>query len=114
SGFVQALHSYRSGNLTREELLREIERQLDTGEADSGTLLAALNQEQARERLPGNLHIELVRKLLHRRESPMPPLTSLAAPADAAARTPEDDAATVLVDNSSGAVRLVPAARRRA
>src|ERR1700730_8058469 len=70
SGFVQALDSYRNGTLTRDELLAEIERQLTAGEADSGALLAALNNEQARERLPGNIHIEIVRKLLRRRESP--------------------------------------------
>ena len=68
SGFVQALDSYRNGTLSRDELLAEIERQLAGGEADSGTLLAALNNEQARARLPGNVHIEIVRRLLRRRE----------------------------------------------
>ena len=70
SGFVETLDSYRSGTLSRDELLAEIERQLAAGEADPGALLAALNNEQARERLPGNIHIEIVRKLLRRRDTP--------------------------------------------
>src|SRR3569623_3166901 len=71
SGFVETLDSYRSGTLSRDELLAEIERQLLAGEADPGALLAALNNEQARERLPGNIHIEIVRLLLRRRDSPL-------------------------------------------
>jgi hypothetical protein len=58
SGFIEALNAYRNGTLSRDELLAQIEGQLASGEADSGALLAALNNEQARERLPGNIHID--------------------------------------------------------
>ena len=71
SGFTEALSSYRKGTLSKDALLAEIERLLERAPADSGAMLAALNNEQARERLPGNVHIEIVRKLLRRRESPV-------------------------------------------
>jgi formylglycine-generating enzyme required for sulfatase activity/predicted Ser/Thr protein kinase len=114
SGFVQALDSYRNGTLSRDELLAEIERQLASGEADSSTLLAALNNEQARERLPGNIHIEIVRKLLRRRESPAPELAGLRAPQIVALQLRDDEAATVLVDNSGGRPQMAPLPRRKA
>jgi formylglycine-generating enzyme required for sulfatase activity/predicted Ser/Thr protein kinase len=115
SGFVQALDSYRKGTLSREELLAEIERLLASGEADSGALLAALNNEQARERLPGNIHIEIVRKLLRRRDSPATELAALRAPQIVALQLQDDDAATVLVDNSAGGrPQLAPLPRRKA
>jgi hypothetical protein len=69
SAFLEALNEYRNGTLSREEVLLEIDQQLKSGEADSDTLLATLNDEQARERLPGNIHTEIVRKLLRRRHS---------------------------------------------
>src|ERR1700761_497905 len=99
SGFVETLDSYRSGSLSREALLAEIERQLTAGEADPGALLAALNNEQARERLPGNIHIEIVRKLLRRRDTPLD-LKALRPPKIVALQLHDDDAATVLVDNT--------------
>src|SRR5712675_612704 len=99
SGFVQALDSYRNGTLSRDELLAEIERQLAAGEADAGALLAALNNEQARERLPGNIHIEIVRQLLRRRDSPAE-ASSLRRPKIVALQLQDDDAATVLVDHT--------------
>src|ERR1700730_18302440 len=113
SGFVQALDSYRNGTLTRDELLAEIERQLTAGEADSGTLLAALNNEQARERLPGNIHIEIVRKLLRRRESPVVEHPALRSPKIVALQLHDDEAATVLVDNSGGRAQMAPLPRRK-
>src|SRR5258705_11910131 len=114
SGFVQALDAYRNGTLSRDELLAQIERQLASGEADSGALLAALNNEQARERLPGNIHIEIVRKLLRRRESPVAELAALRAPQIVAMQLHDDEAATVLVDNSGDHPQLAPLPRRRA
>src|SRR6202043_1295505 len=115
SGFVQALDSYRNGTLSRDELLAEIERQLASGEADSGALLAALNNEQARERLPGNIHIEIVRKLLRRRESPAAEPTARRPPQLVALQLEDDDeAATVLVDNSGGGAQMAPLPRRKA
>lgn len=113
SGFVEALDSYRNGALSKDELLAEIERQLAAGDADPGTLLAALNSEQARERLPGNIHVEIIRKLLRRRE-PVPPETSPPRPPQIVAlQLHEDDAATVIVDHSSGgAAQPLPVRRK--
>jgi formylglycine-generating enzyme required for sulfatase activity/predicted Ser/Thr protein kinase len=96
SGFVQALDSYRRGTLSKDELLAEVERQLAAGEDDAGSLLAALNNEQARERLPGNVHIEIVRKLLRRRDTPAD-VQSLRPPKIVALQLQDDDAATVPV-----------------
>jgi formylglycine-generating enzyme required for sulfatase activity len=114
SGFVAALDAYRKGTLSRDELLAQIEQQLASGEADSGALLAALNNEQARERLPGNIHIEIVRKLLRRRESPVAELAAIRPPQIIAMQLHDDEAATVLVDNSGGRPQLAPLPRRRA
>ena len=47
SGFVQALDSYRNGNLSRDELLAEIERQLAAGEADAADLPDGLHPNAA-------------------------------------------------------------------
>src|SRR5882724_13036623 len=112
SGFVETLDSYRTGALSRDELLAEIERQLAAGEADAGTLLAALNNEQARERLPGNIHIEIVRKLLRRRDSPVD-LRALRPPRIVALQLHDDDAATVLVEQSGSRPQPVSAPPRR-
>jgi hypothetical protein len=112
SGFVQALDSYRNGSLSRDELLAEIERQLAAGEADAGALLAALNNEQARERLPGNIHIEIVRQLLRRRDSPVD-LSAPRRPQIVALQLQDDDAATVLVDHSGSRPQPVPPPPRR-
>ncbi len=112
SGFVQALDSYRIGALSRGELLAEIERQLAAGEADAGALLAALNNEQARERLPGNIHIEIVRQLLRRRDSPVD-LTALRRSQIVALQLQDDDAATVLVDHSGSRPQPAPPPPRR-
>jgi formylglycine-generating enzyme required for sulfatase activity/predicted Ser/Thr protein kinase len=115
SGFVEALDSYRKGTLSRDELLARIEGQLASGEADSGALLAALNNEQARERLPGNIHIEIVRMLLRRRESPPAEPAAPRAPRLVALQLhEEDEAATVLVDNSGGRAQMTPLPRRTA
>jgi len=112
SGFVETLDSYRSGTLSRDELLAEIERQLAAGGADPGALLAALNNEQARERLPGNIHIEIVRKLLRRRDTPLD-LKALRAPKIVALQLHDDDAATVLVDNTQSRPQPAPPPPRR-
>src|SRR5438874_12557565 len=104
SGFVEALDAYRRGTLSRDELLAQIEQQLAQGAADSGTLIAALNNEQARERLPGNIHIEIVRQLLRRRDSPLD-LKALRAPKIVALQLQDDDAATVLVDHTGSRAR---------
>ncbi len=114
SGFVEALNAYRNGTLSRDELLARIEQQVASGEADSGALLAALNNEQARERLPGNIHIELVRLLLRRRESPPPEPAPRRGPHIVALQLRDDEAATVLVDNSGGRPQMSPPPRRKA
>jgi formylglycine-generating enzyme required for sulfatase activity len=113
SGFVQALDSYRKGTLSRDELLAEIDRLLANGAADAGSLLAALNNEQARERLPGNIHIEIVRKLLRRREAPAAEPASLRSPQVVALQLHDDEAATVLVDHSCDHPQPVPPLPRR-
>jgi len=112
SGFVETLDSYRSGTLSRDELLAEIERQLLAGEAEPGALLAALNNEQARERLPGNIHIEIVRQLLRRRDAPLD-MKALRAPKIVALQLHDDDAATVLVDNTGSRPQPASPAPRR-
>jgi len=112
SGFVETLDSYRSGTLSKEELLAEIERQLAAGKADAGALLAALNNEQARERLPGNIHIEIVRTLLRRRDTPVD-VIALRPPKIVALQLQDDDAATVLVDQSGSRPTPVPPPPRR-
>jgi formylglycine-generating enzyme required for sulfatase activity/predicted Ser/Thr protein kinase len=119
SGFVDALSSYRKGTLSKDELLAEIDDLLERGVADSGALLAALNNEQARERLPGNVHIEIVRKLLRRRESPAADLATLRSagprpgPKVVALQLHDDEAATVLVDQATGHPQLNPPPRRK-
>ena len=112
SGFVESLDSYRSGTLSRDELLAEIERQLAAGVVDPGALLAALNNEQARERLPGNIHIEIVRQLLRRRDTPVD-LKMQRAPKIVALQLQDDDAATVLVDHTGSRPQPVPPPPRR-
>jgi formylglycine-generating enzyme required for sulfatase activity/predicted Ser/Thr protein kinase len=112
SGFVQTLDSYRSGTLSRDELLAEVERQLAGGKADAGALLAALNNEQARERLPGNIHIEIVRALLRRRETSVD-LPTQRLPKIVALQLQDDDAATVLVDHTGNRSQPAPAHPRR-
>ena len=64
SRFLQALDSYRDGALTRDELLTEIDRQLTADSTDTTTLLAVLSDEQLKGGLPGNVYLEIVRKLL--------------------------------------------------
>lgn len=113
SGFLQTLESYRNGTLSRDGLLAEIERLLAAGEADSAMLLAALNNEQARERLPGNIHIEIVRKLLRRRESPVAEVGVLRPPNIVALALHDDEAATVFVDHSGGRPQIAPPPRRK-
>jgi formylglycine-generating enzyme required for sulfatase activity len=113
SGFVEALDSYRKGTLSRDELLARIEQLLMSGAADSGALLAALNNEQARERLPGNVHIEIVRKLLRRRETvpaAAPPVRSAKL---VAVQLHDDEAATVLVHQPGDRPQLAAPPRRK-
>src|ERR1700750_2665713 len=112
SGFVETLDLYRSGTVSRDEVLTELEEQLAAEKADPGALLAALNNEQARERLPGNIHIEIVRKLLRRRDTPLD-LKALRPPKIVALQLHDDDAATVLVDNTGSRAQPATAAPRR-
>src|SRR3569832_1693963 len=112
SGFVETLDSYRSGTLSRDELLAEIERQLAAGDVDPGALLAALNNKQARKHQPGNIHIEIVRKLLRRRDTPLD-LKALRPPKIVALQLNDDDAATVLVDNTGNRPQPAPPPPRR-
>ena len=97
SEFIQALNSYRIGTLSRDELLTEIDRQISSG-AESSALLAALNREQAREHLPGNIHVELVRRLLRR--SATSDLTEDPSSVPDPHTAPVDDAATVVIDHT--------------
>jgi formylglycine-generating enzyme required for sulfatase activity/predicted Ser/Thr protein kinase len=112
SGFVKALESYLSGALSRDELFREVDRLLGH-EADPSTLLASLYDEHARARLPGTLHGELVHKLL--RHSAGPDLSRARARTGLAVLPvrPDDDAATIVSDDTSfdaeGMVAALPA-----
>lgn len=107
-GFLQALHSYRNGSLSRQELLLEVDRQLASGEALPGTLLAQLGSEHNRERLPGEIHIELMRKLLRHRGR-----QQADAPAEPAVEQPrdlDDDTAIISTDGSHSAVGVLATA----
>src|SRR5579864_3369675 len=62
SGFLKALASFRRGELSREQLLSEIERRLTGGE-DSIALLAEVHGEHAKGHLPDDVHRELAHTL---------------------------------------------------
>src|SRR5579872_2525189 len=94
SGFAQALSSYRNGALSREELLAQVDFELTSGMSDTATLLALLNDEQAKGRLPGNIHLEVVRKLLRWRETPPVQV------AQQSTQRPADDTATVFIEHT--------------
>ena len=64
SGFVQALRAYRDGALSKEKLLTEVERQLAMRETDAVALMRLLNEEQARDQLPDNLHGVLATRIM--------------------------------------------------
>ncbi len=63
SEFPDTLKSFRDGRLSREELLWDLERRLETGEAEAGALLETLEEEHSRKPLPRNLHAVLRRKV---------------------------------------------------
>jgi formylglycine-generating enzyme required for sulfatase activity/predicted Ser/Thr protein kinase len=65
SQFAQALHSFRSGTTTREDLLSEVERQLSERRAAAETLLAILAKEHASVALPADLHDEITQRISH-------------------------------------------------
>jgi len=116
SGFVNALDSYLSGTLSRDELFSEVDRLLASSATDSSILLSALYDEHANARLPGALHVELVRKLL--RHSANADLDAMQARAGLAAGSAlRDDSATVVFDdtgsNGEGAVAPLPASRHK-
>jgi formylglycine-generating enzyme required for sulfatase activity len=116
SGFVKALDSYLSGELSRDELLVEVDRLLANGAGVSGVLLSALYDEHAHARLPGALHSEMMRKLLGHR--PHPNLDALQARAAlAAGPSIQDDTATVVSDDSGSngrnAVTSLPPSRHK-
>jgi formylglycine-generating enzyme required for sulfatase activity/predicted Ser/Thr protein kinase len=110
SRFTQALDSYRNGELTRDELLAEVDRQLTADSADTATLLTVLNDEQSKGVLPGNIHIEIVRKLLRWRGTASLE-TQARAVHQAVGQLVDDDAATVFIDDARSGIRGAP--RRR-
>jgi hypothetical protein len=63
SQFAQALRQYRSGLLSRKQLLAEIETHLAERPADAGALLAWLSAEHARAELPADTYLELTRQI---------------------------------------------------
>jgi formylglycine-generating enzyme required for sulfatase activity/predicted Ser/Thr protein kinase len=114
SEFLSALESFRRGVLSRDELLGEVERQFASGEADSDALLAALQSAEARGRLPGNIHDELVRALRRGRAAP-----KLARAVGSAGRPPDEEEAveealTVVIDDGDWPADLEPPATNRA
>ena len=56
SEFLRALSSYRNGDLSRQGLLTEVDRQLTLHTDDAVTMLAELDEEQARQALPEATH----------------------------------------------------------
>jgi formylglycine-generating enzyme required for sulfatase activity len=108
-GFVNALDSYLSGTLSRDELFSEVDRLLAGGATDSSILLSALYDEHANARLPGTLHMELVRKLLrHSANADRAAMQARAALGPGPAL--RDDTATVVVDDSGSNVKDTVAA----
>src|SRR5258708_40285194 len=102
SEFLSALESFRRGVLSRDELLGELERQFASGAVNSDALLAALQSAEARGRLPGNIHDELVRALRRGRAAPR-----LARAVASAGRPPDEEEAleealTVVIDDGEG------------
>jgi formylglycine-generating enzyme required for sulfatase activity/predicted Ser/Thr protein kinase len=63
SEFPDALKSFRDGRLSREDLLWDLERRLETGESQAGALLGILEEEPIRKSLPRSLHAALTRKI---------------------------------------------------
>jgi formylglycine-generating enzyme required for sulfatase activity len=63
SRFAQTLRQYRSGLLSRKQLLAEIESQLKERPADAEAMLAFLNTEHSGAELPADAYLELTRKI---------------------------------------------------
>ncbi len=63
ASLAQALRSFRSGALTREGLLAELERILADGRADGMWLLNALDEENTRLPLPPDVHDAVKRRI---------------------------------------------------
>lgn len=96
SQFVQALHSYRAGATTREDLLSEVDRQLSERRAAAGTLLSILAKEHASVALPADVHDEITHRISRWLEDHTIMRPSTLAPAQA---WPDADApATILLN----------------
>jgi eukaryotic-like serine/threonine-protein kinase len=63
SEFPDALKSFRDGQLSREDLLWDLERRLETGESQARTLLDMLEERGTRESLPRTLYAALRRRI---------------------------------------------------
>ena len=98
SDLVQLLTLYRAGALSHDELLRELDRQLRTGESAADDLLAALNRKQTTDPLPEAVHAELVQRLSE------PPATAWVEIPTAV----YDDSATIIIDDTRPDNRNVP------
>jgi formylglycine-generating enzyme required for sulfatase activity/predicted Ser/Thr protein kinase len=95
SGFLKTLDAHLSGSLSREQLFSEVERLLDSREADLGTLLAQVYDQQVYLRLAPELRSELVRKLIQHGSARVAATTG--ADEDGFGADP-DDAATVIFE----------------
>jgi len=109
SGFAQALSSYRAGELTRDELFTEVERQLSEGKVDTSSLLQILNEEHAKARLPGDVHAVIARRLLHWRQAPPPWRIHAQASPRTEVQSMQEAAATILIDSPVAQVGSGPA-----
>ncbi len=63
ASFAQTLRTYRSGNLTLDELLQEVDRLLTHGRANAKWMLATLAEEDHRQLLPADVHEAVKQKI---------------------------------------------------
>ncbi|MBK4735320.1 serine/threonine-protein kinase [Noviherbaspirillum pedocola] len=63
ASLADAIHTFQNGGLSRNAFLDRVEELLSTGEQDVQALFAMLRQAESQQRLPGDLYIELQRRI---------------------------------------------------
>jgi formylglycine-generating enzyme required for sulfatase activity/predicted Ser/Thr protein kinase len=102
--FVHSLHAFRNGNLSREGLFAEVDRQLSQPQADPVTMLAILDDEHAEISLPEEVHGALAQKILLSLSAPAP----AASPGLSPVFKDTDDSATITIDDYRSGSRRKP------